>query len=434
MRTNTKYIKLLFSRKFIIIVTVGLFLAGLVTYLSLPQIPFTEFVDMSPKSVSIEVDYPYEIEPGTTLSSSLDALGVNPQTVHDIVKAAKPVANLARLRPGVRFQLQFADEDENVGPLRTLSGIKFRFSAVELLEIKKAENNWTAEKITEKVDTKIITFAGIVESSLWESAEKADMDPNLISELAEIFAWQVDFAREVRANDRWRLSVEKRTVKGEFLEWGSILAAEYENAGDLHTAALFRKDGRNLGYFTPDGSSLRRMFLKSPIKYGRISSRFSTKRFHPILKLNRPHLGVDYAAPKGTPIRSVGDGTISYTGWNGGGGNTIKIRHNSIYQTAYKHLSGFAKGIRQGARVEQGQVIGYVGNTGLSTGSHLHFEFYQSGRFLDPLSKKFPSADPVPNKLLAEFQTQAAGLMASLPAWGDVAEARSPASESKTPN
>jgi murein DD-endopeptidase MepM/ murein hydrolase activator NlpD len=159
------------------------------------------------------------------------------------------------------------------------------------------------------------------------------------------------------------------------------------------------------------------MFLKSPIRYSRISSRFTTKRFHPILQFNRPHLGVDYAAPIGTPIRAVGDGVIMSAGRNGGAGNMIKLQHNSTYSTAYKHLNGFAKGIHSGARVHQGQIIGYVGTTGLSTGPHLHFEFFQNGKYVDPLGRKFPSAEPVPQEKMAEFEIETHKLMASLPEW-----------------
>jgi murein DD-endopeptidase MepM/ murein hydrolase activator NlpD len=165
------------------------------------------------------------------------------------------------------------------------------------------------------------------------------------------------------------------------------------------------------------------MFLKSPIRYGRITSGFATKRFHPILLTNRAHLGVDYGAPIGTPIRAVGDGVVNFADWSGGGGRVLKIRHNSTYQTAYKHLNGFAKGVHPGAKVQQGQVIAYVGNTGLSTGPHLHFEFYQGGRFVDPLGKKFPSADPVPADYLAQFKAEAADKLNLLPVWQSVEQA-----------
>ena len=378
-----------------------------------PQIPITENIELPPPiPPTVEEMYPNEIKPQSTLFSVLRALDVSPQVITELVAAAKPVTDLTKIMPGTRFQLI-----QEVSAEPKLSEIKFRFSASESLRIKKVNDAWVAEKITEKVETKVVTFAGVVVTSLWKSAENAQMDPNLISDLAEIFGWQVDFSREVRVKDRWRLSVEQKFIKGEPVGWGSIIAAEYENAGELHTAVLFRfKDGQS-GYFAPDGSSLRRMFLKSPIKFGRISSRFSKSRFHPILQINRPHLGVDYAAPVGTPIRSVGDGVITFAGWLGGAGKTIKMRHNSIYATAFKHLSGYAKNIRNGARVKQGDIIGYVGNTGLSTGAHLHFEFYQNGQYIDPLGKKFPSADPVPTDLLSQFKSETPTIMSSLPSW-----------------
>jgi len=361
---------------------------------------------------SVDELYPYVLPARSTLNGVLRNLEVSPQIIHKIVEAAKPVMDLGRLRPGVRFQLSYLPGSEN-----EVVAIRFRFSPAEMLEVSKIQDVWSAKKISEVVDTKIITFSGVVISSLWESAAAAKMDPNLISELAEVFAWQIDFSREVQVHDRWRISVEQKLVKGEAIGWGSILAAEYENDGHRHSAILFQVNEQERGYFAPDGSNLRRMFLKSPIRYGRISSRFTTKRFHPILQVNRPHLGVDYAAPIGTPIRAVGDGVITIASWNGGAGKMIKIRHNSIYTTAYKHLSGFGKGVHPGSRVSQGQIIGYVGTTGLSTGPHLHFEFFQGDRYVDPLGRKFPSADPVPVQLMSHFQSEVKVMMSSLPPW-----------------
>lgn len=354
--------------------------------------------------------FPHVISRQSTLYTVLRELEVSSQVIQQIVAGAKPVVDLSRLRAGTRFQTFYSETSE-------LNKIKFRFSAIESVEIVKTGDTWQAQKIVEQVDLKVVNFSGVVASSLWESAERAQMDPNLISDLAEIFAWQVDFAREVQVNDRWRLSVEQKIVKGEAIGWGSIIAAEYENSGRLYSAVLFRQNGEELGYFSPDGSNLRRMFLKSPIRYGRISSRFQKKRFHPVLKFHRPHLGVDYAAPTGTPIRTVGNGVVTLAGWSGGGGRTIKIRHNSVYETAYKHLSGFAKGIRSGSKVQQGQLIGYVGSTGLSTGPHLHFEFFKNGSYVDPLGQKFPSADPIPAHLLSQFKTELIDLLATLPSW-----------------
>jgi murein DD-endopeptidase MepM/ murein hydrolase activator NlpD len=394
------------------LVAIGMFVYFLLLSME-PQIPLTTAIELQPPvQLTVEERYPHEIKPQSSLFSTLRAFDVSPQVIIELVKAAKPFADLTKVIPGTRFQLI-----QEVAAEPRLSEIRFRFSPAESLEIKKIDEKWVAEKIIEKIEIKVVTFAGVVVTSLWKSAENAQMDPNLISDLAEIFGWQVDFAREVRVKDRWRLSVEQKLIRGEPVGWGSILAAEYENAGELHTAVLFKLKNGDSGYFAPDGSSLRRMFLKSPIKFGRISSRFSKSRFHPILQINRPHLGVDYAAPTGTPVRTVGDGVVTFSGWLGGAGKTIKIRHNSTYATAFKHLSRYAKNIRNGIRVRQGDIIGYVGSTGLSTGSHLHFEFYQNGRYIDPLGKKFPTADPVPSDLLGQFKNETPRLISLLPSW-----------------
>lgn len=360
----------------------------------------------------VEQLYPYTIPKQSTLYTVLRGLNVDSQTIHYVVKATKPVMDLGRMNSGTRFRLHYENSE--------LTGIDFRFSAVEKLELKKMSGAWAAQKISEKIDTKVISFKGIVSSSLWESAEASNMDPYLVVQLAEIFAWQVDFAREVRVNDRWRLTVEQKFVAGEPVGWGNILAAEYENAGNLLSAFYFQAEGEAGSYFALDGNSLRRMFLKSPIQYGRITSRFSRKRYHPVLKVSRPHLGVDYGAPTGTPIRAVGGGTVTMANWHGGGGRTVKISHNSSYKTSYLHLSRFGQGIKRGAKVQQGQIIGYVGSSGLSTGPHLHFEFWANGRVVDPLGQKFPTADPVPARHLSSFKAQATQLAEALPGWESV--------------
>lgn len=367
------------------------------------------------EALSTEQRYPYVIEPRSSFLAALRKLDVNPQDIHQMVQAAKPIKDLGRLNAGTRFQVNFAGTNNEL-----LETVRIRMTPqLSLLLIKNAEGVWHAEEIKKKTDTRIVTFKGTVRTSLWESAVEAQMNPALISELAEVFAWQVDFSREVRVGDRWRLSVEEEFVQGEQIGWGSILSAEYTNGEEVHTAVLFRKDNEDLGYFAPDGSSLKRVFLKSPIQYGRISSRFTRKRFHPVLKVLRPHNGVDYAAPTGTPIRSVGDGVIENIGRNNGAGNFIKIRHNGTYATAYKHLSRFAKGVKRGTKIQQGQTIGYVGSTGLSSGPHLHFEFYVDGRYVDPLGRKFPAASPVPQEQLTEFADNKKKFLAYLPDWDE---------------
>lgn len=400
----------------------GLFLflvfltAGGVYYFSSEQAPDVAEANLEPHieipRLPVEQLYPYTIPKQSTFYTVLRGLNVDPQTIHQVVTATKPVMDLGRMTSGTRFRLTYENND--------LVGIDFRFSAVEKLELKKIQGVWVAQKVSEKIDTKIISFKGVVTNSLWESSEAANMDPYLVVQLAEIFAWQVDFAREVRMNDRWRLTVEQKYVKGEPVGWGNILAAEYENAGELRSAVFFQPANGAPGYYAPDGSSLRRMFLKSPIPYGRITSRFNRKRFHPVLKISRPHLGVDYGAPTGTPIRAVGGGTVTLASWHGGGGRTVKINHNASFKTSYLHMSRFGAGIRAGVKVQQGQIIGYVGTSGLSTGPHLHFEFWANGRVVDPLSQKFPTADPVASRDLAQFKESAEAQMRNLPGWESV--------------
>lgn len=391
-----------------------------ITYLALngiwstaPEKPTESSISSeTPQLGPVEDTYPYTIDRNSTLASSLGNLDISASEVYQIVLAAKPIKNLAKLQSGTKFQVFYSSETPT-----QLVGIKIKLSHQEILHVKKLNQAWSAETIRKKVETRVVTFKGVVSSSLWESALEAQMNPTLISELAEIFAWQVDFAREVQEGDRWRLSVEEELINGEHIGWGEILSAEYVNRSETHTAILFRQGDKDMGYFTPEGESLRRMFLKSPIQYGRISSRFQKKRFHPVLKISRPHLGVDYAAPTGTPIRAVGDGVVAAIGYNGGAGNMINIRHNSTYSTAYKHLSRYASGLKKGARVQQGQTIGYVGSTGLSSGAHLHFEFYVNNRFVDPMGQKFPNADPISRSRLAEFFEIQKNFLAYLPSW-----------------
>jgi murein DD-endopeptidase MepM/ murein hydrolase activator NlpD len=347
----------------------------------------------------------YRVRRNSTFYQALRELGLGPQEIHGIVAAARDHFDLSKIMAGAEFNLLYAKY-----PLGRLVEIEFDMGPLRSLRVlRNTDNAWVSQFEEIQAELRWVSFTGNVNSSLWNSAQLAGMDPNLISELTSIFAWQVDFAREVQRGDRWRILVEQRHVGERLVGWGSILAAEYHReSGEVFEAYLLRdpEDSQDVGYFSPDGKSLRRMFLKAPLKFGRITSHFSFSRFHPVLKTRRPHLGVDYAAPTGTPILAVGDGVVLQSSWIGGGGNTVRLRHNSTYQTVYRHMHGFAKGIKVGSRVRQGQVIGYVGSTGLSTGPHLHFELWENGKYVDPLGKKFPSADPVPQKHMVYFSKQ----------------------------
>ena len=360
--------------------------------------------------MTVEEEYPHVLDRNEVIYTYLTQQGVPPIDVIEMVKAAKPVKNLSYLRPGVRFHIE-QDTEGN------LTEVRFRFSALEKLIVKKEQDKWVADETREEVEIKLVSYLGKVETTLWESAREANMNPYLIVAMAEIFGWEVDFNREVRVGDSWRITAEEKMVKGQHVGWGSVLAAEYINEGEVHKAVLFRLEGEDMGYYTLEGENLRKMFLKSPLRFGRVTSRFNRRRFHPKLKIYRAHNGVDYGAPIGTPVRSVADGVVTFAQYSGGGGKVLKVRHNSTYRTAYKHLSRYAKGVRRGFHVKQGQIIAYTGNTGLSTGPHLHYEFFVNGRFVDPLRQKFPSADPISAEHKNLFFNQSKLMVAKLPEW-----------------
>jgi murein DD-endopeptidase MepM/ murein hydrolase activator NlpD len=232
-----------------------------------------------------------------------------------------------------------------------------------------------------------------------------DTDPNLANELSEIYAWTIDFFG-IQNGDNFKVIYENKFVDGERIGIGKVLAANFNHYGDDHFAFYFVQDSTG-DYFDEKANSLRRTLLKAPLRYRRISSGFSYSRMHPILKYRRPHLGVDYAADRGTPVVSIGDGVVVFAKWdNGGGGRAVKIKHNGTYTTLYMHLSKYGKGIKAGAQVKQGQVIGYVGASGLATGPHLDFRIYRNGKPIDPLKVESPPALPVDSVNLERFEVE----------------------------
>jgi murein DD-endopeptidase MepM/ murein hydrolase activator NlpD len=224
----------------------------------------------------------------------------------------------------------------------------------------------------------------------------------LALQLSDIFAWDIDFSTDLRNRDTFKIVAEALYRNGEFKKYGEIISAEFMNNGRTYHAYRFQVNGK-ADYFDDDGKSLKKAFLKAPLSFRRISSTFSRGRFHPVLKIYRPHHGLDYAAPTGTPVSSVSDGTVVFAGRKGQYGKFIMVRHKNGYKTCYGHLSRIGKGIRKGVGVEQGEVIGYVGSTGLATGPHLHYEIRINNRPVNPLTVKLPDGDPIPRSLMAEF-------------------------------
>lgn len=258
---------------------------------------------------------------------------------------------------------------------------------------------------SKKITTTVDTASGVISSSLWNAMVDNGTDANLANELSEIYAWTIDFFG-IQEGDSYKVVYETLLADGKKIGLGKVLAATFNHYDRDHHAFYFVQDSTG-DYFDEEANSLRRTFLKAPLRFRRISSGFSYSRMHPILKYRRPHLGVDYAADAGTPVMSVGDGTVVFAKWDkGGGGRVVKIKHNGTYTTLYMHLSAYGKGIKAGARVKQGQVIGYVGSSGLSTGPHLDFRFYRNGKPIDPLKVESPPSEPIDSVHLARFENE----------------------------
>ncbi|HSC71510.1 MAG TPA: M23 family metallopeptidase [Candidatus Methylomirabilis sp.] len=321
------------------------------------------------------------LEKGRTFAHALSARGIHQTVAAEIIQAFRPHLDFRRLRAGDALELHRDAQGQ-------LVRVVYRQSPVDIVEAWRDGEAWTASRRDVPIEHRVVTVAGKLEGNLFESMESLGEQAQLVLDFAEIFAWDFDFASDSQPGDRFRMLVEKVYTGEQFVKYGRILAAEYESEGTTHTGIYFR-DKEGGGYYTPAGESLRRAFLKSPLEFTRISSRYSYGRRHPILGGVRPHLAVDYTAPHGTPVWAVAVGTVEFAGRKGGNGNTVILRHRSNFKTMYNHLSRFGKGIRGGAKVTQRQVIGYVGSTGLSTGPHLDYRVIKDGRFVNPLKETF---------------------------------------------
>ena len=266
-------------------------------------------------------------------------------------------------------------------------------------------------------DVEIKSVSAEIDYSLFEDGRKAGVHPSLLSQLADIFTWDVDLYKAVGRGDSFKILYEQRSRKGQESKLVMrILAAELNNAGQKHTAIYFEKQKGQGNYYNLEGRSLARSFLRFPLDFTSITSHFTESRFHPILKTSLPHMGVDFAAQRGTPVRAVGDGIVSEAGWNGNYGKAIDIKHDGIYTSRYAHLHGFAPDVQPGARVTKGQIIGYVGSTGRATGPHLHFELFKGQQYIDPLSVDFPAEDSIEPALQKIFETQTRSYLIELSA------------------
>ena len=338
------------------------------------------------------------IEPGDTLASILTGRGISSSTVHQIARLNEQTRGLRYIKPGQEIRLLVDDE----GRLRQM---KYIPDVTQTLLIQRTEDqSFTSRVINYRLDAYPVYREGVIENSLFEAAANADIPEDVIMDLVAIFGWDIDFSLDIRSGDRFGIVYEELYRDDVKIRNGRILAARFINNGKTYRAVHYTDPQGNSDYFSPDGKSMRKAFLRSPVEFSRISSRFSNKRWHPVLSKWRAHMGVDYAAARGTPVRASGDGKVIHVGTKGGYGRLVVIRHGGRYTTAYGHLNGYARGIRSGSKVRQGQVIGYVGSSGLATGPHLHYEFRVNGVHRNPLTVKLPEAEPVHSDYRPHFE------------------------------
>ena len=347
------------------------------------------------------------VEKGDSISKIFSRMNLSAKLLHRIINSSNEAKQLARIRPGETLKV-------NVDGEGNFLGLILERNAIKSLNIQAKDDEFRTRTIERGLETRIASASGTIASSLYQGAQRAGLSDELTMELANIFGWDIDFALEIRAGDHFSLVYEEEYLDGEHYGSGSILAAEFVNRGTVFRAVRYRDKEGNNNYFSPDGRSMRKAFLRAPVDFRRISSRFTKARWHPVLGKKRPHKGVDYAAATGTPIKAAGDGRVIFRGRKGGYGKTVIIQHGNQYTTLYGHMSSYKRSVKSGSRVKQGQVIGYVGKTGLATGPHLHYEFRVNGVHRNPLTIKIPAASPINKQYKADFEQKSKPLLAQL--------------------
>ncbi len=336
------------------------------------------------------------IKPNGFLSDILIKHGVSMQEIDQLLRNSRSVFDVRNIRSGNTY-IMFCEKD---------SSARLKYLVYEhepsMSYIFNFNDSLSITAYRKEITSEIKYATGTIETSLWDAMINGGLHPSLVNSLSEIFAWTVDFFG-LQKGDSFKVIYEEQFIEGKSLGAGKIYGAQFIRSGVPVTAVPFYQGGKE-SYFDSEGNSLRKAFLKAPLQFSRISSRYSSNRLHPILRIRRAHFGVDYAAPVGTPVHAIGDGRVTSAKIEGASGRIVRIQHNSVYATAYMHLSGFAKGIQAGAIVSQNDIIGYVGSSGLSTGPHLDFRFYKNGSPVDPLKVDAPSVEPVAdtNRILFE--------------------------------
>ncbi|MEI8048205.1 MAG: peptidoglycan DD-metalloendopeptidase family protein [Bacteroidota bacterium] len=399
MEINKKRIRRFISISLLILIT----LVALVVFKDfifepivhpMPKIAQTIEYGIVTDSFKIDRD---EVKPGENLGGIFTRLGVDNKIVGNLNSYTEGVFDIRKLRSGNTYTAMMSNSGDNklkyfIYSINDTSYVIFDF-----------RDSLHVHRDSKEVIRKLKSLSGVINSSLWTTMQQAGADPNMAVALANIYQWSIDFYA-IQKGDSFKVIYEELAVEGKPISIGEIHSAVFVHNGKEYYAHRFEQ-GNITDYFDDKGQNLRKEFLKAPLKFSRITSKFSNSRMHPILRIRRPHHGVDYAAPKGTPVHTIGNGTILKASYAGGAGRLVSIRHSNGYTTSYMHLAGFGPGIHPGTSVSQGQVIGYVGSSGLSTGAHLDFRVYKNNVAIDPLKIESPPALPVESRYKASFDS-----------------------------
>ena len=352
------------------------------------------------------------VRSGQVITKILQDQGLDYADALALVSSATDIHDLAKIRAGEALTLR---TDRNSGALVGVVYPLDRFGERRLI-VEHDGEGWVAQEEARATEAVVVPVAGTVTSSLWAACSALGLGADTIVGLSGIFEWEIDFNTQIRKGDSFRMLVEsvRDAASGEHLRYGRILGADFTSSGTTFQGVRFEDSEGKVGYFNAEGMSSKKMFLKSPLKFSRVSSSFSRKRYHPILKKWRSHNGTDYAAGHGTPVRAIGRGTVTFSGTKGGYGKHVRLKHSGKYGSSYSHLS--KRTVSNGQVVEQGQLVGYVGSTGLATGPHLHFEFYVNGKYSNFQKQTFPRTEPISAKERPAFEALRDALLPQLDA------------------
>ena len=361
-----------------------------------------------------------QVKPGDSLAVIFQRQGIAARELQRLLSSKPHGTRLKSIFPGHELTFTFAQNlggdlsQAQAGERQTLVKLTYSPGPLEALEFERVGDTFVGREVTEEPERTTAYKHATIDHSLFVSSQRAGLEDGLTMRLAHIFQWDIDFVLDIRKGDEFYVLYEELYLGEEFIGPGEILAAEFVNQGDSYQALLYTDDDGESGYYSPTGNNMRKAFLRAPVEFSRISSNFNLRRVHPLFKRTMPHRGIDYAAPSGTPILASGDGTVTSAARSKANGNFVVIKHGEQFVTKYLHLSKFGRGVRRGARVKQGQTIGYVGATGWANGPHLHYEFLVNGIHKNPRTVKLPDVAPIRGDELPRFNTQAIPLISRL--------------------